>query len=291
MRIKSMTGFGKAEGHTDRFLVKAEIKSVNSKFFDLNLRVPRFFGEKEIALRRLLSKRVERGTVQFNLNLENTNTDKSNIRVDKVLANNYYEAFRGLAQNLSLNPDGIFERLMQVPDIIKSEEDAIDDEEWAKIEAIIIKAIDQFDEFRLHEGGSLGKELEKYALQILSYLKEIGPLQQERIGQIKDRINSNLIEFISNEQVDKIRFEQELVYFLDRIDITEEQIRLEKHCNYFLENLNQDGAGKKLNFIAQEMGREINTLGSKSYHFGMQQLVVKMKEELEKIKEQVNNIL
>lgn len=287
-----MTGFGSATAENDYITIKAELKALNGKFLEPNIRLPRAYQSKELSLRKLLQNELERGSVSVYLNIENKQVNSSQYRINKELAKYYYEEINQLSFELgAVNHDSMV-KIIELPDVL-SVADADDkvDENWQLIEETCSVAIKHLKEFRLEEGMEMGKIIEKSVVEIKSLLDEILQHEAGRIVEIRERINNNLEEFVGIEKVDRSRFEQEMVYFIEKLDFAEEKGRLRNHCQYFLDSLYKDSAGKKLGFIAQEMGREINTLGAKAYHFGIQQAVVRMKEELEKVKEMVLNIL
>lgn len=290
--MKSMTGFGKAELELENKKVTIEIKTLNSRQTDLNTRIPGIYRGKELEVRALLSNKLERGKIDFSIFVEHTG-DAINYSINKPLANQYYETIKDLAGAINQhNFTNYLPIILKMPDVMKPEREDFNEEEWKIIEKSIIDALIQVDEFRTQEGQSLEKEFVSRIQSILELLKAIEPFEKERIEHVKTRLRKNLNEFIEDTKVDQNRFEQELIYYIEKIDITEEKVRLKKHCDYFLESMKDDNAGgKKLNFISQEIGREINTLGSKANDVNIQKLVIQMKDELEKTKEQLFNIL
>ncbi len=292
MAIRSMTGFGSASGENDFISVKAEVKALNGKFLELNARLPKSYQSKELELRKLLQSKMERGTVQVFFNIENKSVNTGQYKINKELARFYYDEITELGFELGANVNEALMRIMEFPDVLSVvEEDERLEENWNLIYATCESAIDNLKQFREEEGMALGKAMEQCVLIIRNQVDKVISLEPQRLDTIRERIATNLEEFIGIENIDRNRFEQELIYFLEKMDIAEEKTRLLQHCQFFLDNLYKDSGGKKLGFIAQEMGREINTMGAKAYHFGIQQAVVTMKEELEKIKEQVLNIL
>ncbi len=292
MAIRSMTGFGSASGENDFISVKAEVKALNGKFLELNARLPKSYQSKELELRKLLQSKMERGTVQVFFNIENNSVNTGQYKINKELARFYYDEITELGFELGANVNEALMRIMEFPDVLSVvEEDERLEENWNLIYATCESAIDNLKQFREEEGMALGKAMEQCVLIIRNQVDKVISLEPQRLDTIRERIATNLEEFIGIENIDRNRFEQELIYFLEKMDIAEEKTRLLQHCQFFLDNLYKDSGGKKLGFIAQEMGREINTMGAKAYHFGIQQAVVTMKEELEKIKEQVLNIL
>ncbi|MHC5309789.1 YicC/YloC family endoribonuclease [Myroides sp. LJL116] len=282
-----MTGFGKASVQLPTKKITVEVKSLNSKNLDLNVRLPQSYREKELPLRNIIAQTLERGKVDFSLFCEVTAEETtSKINGPIVLAYiNQMKAILGQADETEL-----MKMAVRMPDALKVERHELDENEWQQIQVVIEQALENIKEFRLSEGASLEKDFVVRIKNIEKYMQEIITLDVERIITVKERLRANLVELQLN--VDENRFEQEVIYYLEKMDITEEKVRLQKHLDYFLETIQGEQAnGRKLGFIAQEMGREINTMGSKSNHAEMQKLVVMMKDELEKIKEQVLNVL
>lgn len=290
--IKSMTGYGKTESELDNKKITVEIKTLNSKQLDLNTRMPSAYRAKELEIRNILSQGLERGKIELNIQLEQNGED-SNFSINKALARKYYDQLKGLADDLDQSDfSNYLPIILKMPDVLKADKEDLDENEWIKLEKIIKDAITQVDEFRLQEGKLLQKEISDRVFTIVKLLEEVEPFETVRIDQIKERIQKNLDSLQTDLKIDQNRFEQELIYYIEKIDITEEKVRLKQHCDYFLETIVCDGSlGKKLGFISQEIGREINTLGSKANEVNMQKIVIQMKDELEKIKEQLFNIL
>ena len=282
-----MTGFGKASLQLPTKKITVEVKSLNSKGLDLNTRMPSVYRENELALRNLLAQKLERGKVDFSLFVEVTGEETSS-KINAPIVKAY------ITQMKAILPDADETELMKMavrmPDTLKTEREEIDENEWKQIQEVIDEAIENMLSFRVSEGASLEKEFKLRIENIRNYMNQALALDPERIATIKERLQTAIDELKVN--VDANRFEQELIYYLEKLDITEEKVRLTNHLDYFLQTLNGNEAnGRKLGFITQEMGREINTMGSKSNHAEMQKLVVMMKDELEKIKEQVLNVL
>ena len=290
--IKSMTGFGKASGQINNKKVTVEIKSLNSKQADISLRIPSFYKEKELPLRSYINKQLQRGKIELNLYVELLE-GQSNHQINKDLFKKYYADLADLAEDLNqTNNSDLMAIVAKMPDILKSEREELDENEWVAIQQIIETAINNLNDFRNSEGEALANDLKLRISNISLLLKEVEKYDASRIEAIKERISNNLNEAVGENNVNKDRFEQELIYYIEKFDVTEEKTRLTTHLNYFLETANSTGSeGKKLGFIGQEMGREINTLGSKANNADLQKIVVQMKDELEKIKEQVLNIL
>jgi len=290
--IRSMTGYGKAETVLENVKISIEIKSLNSKQLDLNIRMPYSYNSKEIELRSLISKSLERGKISIFLNVEYLG-DKSNHSINKNLAEFYYNQLRELANKVGNNTDNLLESVMRMPDVVKQVNEKVDENEWKEIIKLTKEALGKQDEFRLQEGVTLEEDFKLRISNIINLLKQVDKYENLRIETIKERMQQSLSKHFDEASIDKNRFEQELIFYFEKLDITEEKVRLSKHCSYFIETLDEKimSKGKKLGFILQEIGREINTLGSKSNNQDMQKIVVQMKDELEKIKEQALNIL
>lgn len=285
--ILSMTGFGKASLQLSTKKITVEVKSLNSKGLDLNTRMPSVFRENELALRNLLALKLERGKVDFSLFVEVTGEDTSS-KINVPIVKAYIAQMKAILPNA--DDTELMKMAIRMPDTMKTEREEIDENEWKQIQIVIDEAIENMLSFRKSEGASLEKEFTLRIENIRSYMNQALVLDPERVTSIKERLQTAIDELKVN--VDTNRFEQELIYYLEKLDITEEKVRLTNHLDYFLQTLNGSEAnGRKLGFITQEMGREINTMGSKSNHAEMQKLVVMMKDELEKIKEQVLNVL
>jgi len=274
-----MTGYGKAVETIGNKKFTVEIRSVNSKQLDMNVKMSSLYREKEIELRNALSKKLGRGKVEVGVFAESNGEDK-NVKIDVSLAKNYFNDLSLLAKEIGKEDEDVLPIIMRMPEVLKSDRAEIDEDEWKGVMTLVNGAFDQYDAFRLSEGKSLEDDLISRVNSITSLLGQVEPYEKERIETVKERIQKNLSEALSKEQIDENRFEQELIYYLEKFDITEEKVRLKTHCDYFLETANLDaGQGKKLGFICQEMGREINTLGSKANHSEMQRIVVQMKDE------------
>lgn len=292
MKLRSMTGFGGAEAANERITVKAEIKSLNGKYLELNMRMPRNVQSKEIVLRKDLSKKIERGTATLYLTIErNLQSDEAAL-LDVEMAQKLYGEIEQLQKQLNSDSSNILDRVLAFPGIVNTEgTDELDDNDWKLIQDTINNAFNEFEKFRQHEGESIRVDLEKFVKSIANGLPEVEKYEGERITMLRERIGNQLNTMLDEEKVDKDRFEQEMIYYLEKIDVSEEKSRLSQHCKYFLDTLKKEPSGKKLGFIAQEIGREVNTLGSKASHVEIQQIVVGMKDSLEKVKEQVLNVL
>jgi uncharacterized protein (TIGR00255 family) len=282
-----MTGFGKATLQLPTKKITVEIKSLNSKGLDLNTRMPSVFREMELGLRNQLSQRLERGKIDFSLYVEVTGEETS-TKINVPIIKSYMNQMK--AVNPNADETELMKMAVRMPDALKTERDEIDENEWKKIQTVIDEALENIVQFRKDEGVSLEKEFLHRIANIMMFMINAVSFDAERVATVKTRLRNALEEL--KENVDENRFEQELIFYLEKYDITEEKVRLENHLNYFLETLaGTEANGRKLGFITQEMGREINTMGSKSNHTEMQKLVVQMKDELEKIKEQVLNVL
>ena len=285
--IHSMTGFGKASLQLPTKKITVEIKSLNSKGLDLNTRMPSVFREMELGLRNQISQRLERGKVDFSLYVEVTG-EETTSKINVPIVKGYINQMKAVIPNA--DETELMKMAVRMPDALKTERDEIDENEWKQIQTVIDEALENIMNFRKDEGASLEKEFQLRIANIHNLMNEAVSYDAERVETVKTRLRTALDELKVN--VDENRFEQELIFYLEKYDITEEKVRLGNHLNYFLETLNGTEAnGRKLGFITQEMGREINTMGSKSNHAEMQKLVVMMKDELEKIKEQVLNVL
>lgn len=290
--IKSMTGYGNGTRDNQKVKYTVEIKSLNSKFLELSLRLPKAFSDKELALRGECSRLIERGKVSLTISVEYIDQTAGAATINAALLKNYYRQLEAISRDLSTEKGNLFDLALNMPEVISHNEEEADEEEAALLMDAFQDAVAQLNRFRADEGAVLRQDLADRAQGILDLLTEVEAVETDRIPLIRDRIRQYLDDAVGKEQVDMNRFEQELIFYIDKLDITEEKVRLRSHCNYFLRALEDaDANGKKLGFISQEMGREINTLGSKANHAGIQQVVVRMKEELEKIKEQLLNVL
>ena len=284
--IQSMTGFGKSVLQLPTKKITVEIKSLNSKSLDLNARIPSQYREKELALRNMISRSLTRGKVDFSIFFEITGEETSAV-INQPVVKGYMSQLRELVPSEELE---LLKMAVRMPDALKTEREEIDENEFQAIETAVEQALEEINTYRSAEGKALEEELLQRTHNIQDLLKRVIEMDPERIAGVRERLHKGVSEL--KENVDENRFEQELVYYIEKFDITEEKVRLDNHLKYFLENLNsEDSNGKKLGFISQEMGREINTIGSKSNYAPMQQLVVQMKDELEKIKEQLLNVL
>jgi uncharacterized protein (TIGR00255 family) len=287
-----MTGYGIASYDSGKTKYTVEIKSLNSKFLELSLRLPKIFSEKEFQLRNECSKQIDRGKVNLSINVEQANSNVKAAGIDRELLKHYYNQLKSVSDELNEPGGNLLQLALGLPEVVKYEEDTVSDDEWKLVEKTFQQAMAAFQQFRSDEGNVLEQDIKYRIGIILKNLELVEVEEPKRVPVIRERLNQFLSEAVGAESIDKNRFEQELIYYIDKLDITEEKIRLKAHCDYFIETLkNADANGKKLGFISQEIGREINTLGSKANDANMQKLVVGMKEELEKIKEQLLNVL
>ncbi|MGD9977971.1 MAG: YicC/YloC family endoribonuclease [Bacteroidales bacterium] len=289
----SMTGFGKAEAESGAKKIIAEIRSLNSKQLDLNVKLPPTYRDIEMDLRSAISQRLMRGKIDFQVTVEDS-TESAAAPINGNVFASYYSQLVQLSREngIGLINEPVFQTILRLPDVLKVKRDEVTAEEWNEIRQLTVRVLDQINMFRVQEGKVLEKDIVTRVDLILSYLEQVEPYEKQRIADIKTRISDSLKGISKDVKIDSDRFEQEVIYYLEKLDITEEKVRLKNHCKYFLETVKLDEpAGRKLGFIAQEMGREINTLGSKASNADIQRIVVMMKDELEKIKEQVLNIL
>lgn len=285
--IQSMTGFGKAFMQLPNKKITVEIKSLNSKGLDLNVRTPSIYREMELQIRNSIAQRLERGKIDFSLYIEVTGEETS-AKINVPIVKGYINQMKEVIPNA--DETELMKMAVRMPDALKTEREELDKNEWLQIEKVINEALDNISTFRSDEGVSLEKEFELRISNIENLMNEAVSYDSERVETVKTRLRTALEELKAT--IDENRFEQELIFYLEKYDITEERVRLGNHLNYFLETMrNEEALGRKLGFITQEIGREINTMGSKSNHTEMQKLVVQMKDELEKIKEQVLNVL
>ena len=290
--IKSMTGYGKAIAETPQKKITIEIKSLNSKQLDLNTKLPWLYREKEPEIRNIISQRLDRGKIDFSIFCDMLDNEVVTV-INKSAVRNYYNQFKEIAAELKIDlDDQIFTAIMKLPDTLKTEKPEMSEAEWEIVRTQIIESVTMLDLYRIEEGNSIMTDLKKCIGKILSLLETVQTFETGRITKIREKLMSLLDENLGSEKVDKNRFEQEIIFYLEKYDINEEKVRLKTHCDYFIETINTSAPnGKILNFIAQEIGREINTIGSKANDASIQKLVVMMKDELEKIKEQTLNVL
>ena len=283
--IQSMTGFGKAIGQNSGKKITVEIRSLNSKGLDLNARIAPIFREKELTIRKLVGAALKRGKVDINIYAEVTGVESA-AGINMELAKAYLEQLEVLSRETDTSGD-LIAAVMRMPDVIGSSKNELSEEEWHFLKELIVEALEKLERFRVQEGSSIANDFEQRLIEIEKSMKEIEPHEQQRMLAVRER----LLKGLEGVEIDSNRYEQEVIFYIEKLDINEEKVRLANHLKYFRETMNEENSGKKLGFIAQEMGREINTLGSKSNYAPMQQHVVQMKDELEKIKEQVGNTL
>jgi len=287
-----MTGFGKAEIEVNNKKITIEIKSLNSKQSDINTRTPALYREKDIIIRKVISEKLIRGKIDFNIYVENLG-DESNSKINEPILKSYFGDLKKISGDLNLTIDQTtLQAVMRLPDVVKTEYETLDETEWETILENIKKALVDIDMFRIQEGQALETDICGNVKSIQNLLSEVEPFETQRIENVKTRLIENLNSLKLNGSTDENRFEQELIFYLERLDINEEKVRLANHCNYFMETIADEiNCGKKLGFISQEIGREINTIGSKANDTNIQRIVVQMKDHLERIKEQLLNVL
>jgi uncharacterized protein (TIGR00255 family) len=291
--IKSMTGFGQASLNKDELNLVVEVKSLNSKFFDLSLRLPKVFSEKELDLRNIIADKLERGKISVTVEMQQAGKVEVRQQYNEALFIAYYAELRKLADKTMSGYEGLFELALNSPDVIVGGgKEELSPKLWETFQKLLVDAVAKCDQFRITEGKVLEEKLAEYIRNIEKGLRRAEELDPQRIERVRSRIKGNLAEFLGAEGIDMNRLEQELIFYIEKLDIHEERVRLQTHLNYFLKLLLEPQSnGKKLGFLAQEIGREINTIGSKANDAEIQQSVVMMKEELEKIKEQLGNVL
>lgn len=290
--LLSMTGYGRASGSFGDKNISVEVRALNSKMTDLKIRLPGDFKEKELELRKLVTDHAERGKIDVLIDVQNAD-GAAMVSLNEALFRGYHRELSRIAGELGIEQTDMLQAILRIPNVVAATAGEADEEEWAAVCQVVTKALDNFKKFRLHEGKALEADLRLRVANILSLLAEISPFERERFERMRERIRNNMEETLGKESLDANRFEQEILYYLEKMDITEEKVRLEQHCNYFLEQMEhpKQSVGRSLGFISQEMGREINTLGAKAYDAEIQKFVVQMKDELEKIKEQLANVL
>lgn len=291
--IRSMTGFGQASYENGSFQLQVEVRSLNSKFLDLNLRLPKIFSEKELEVRNLISERLERGKVSVSIDHQQNTQQEPQLSYNKELFKAYYTNLQKLANAVEASQESLFQLALNSPGVTENTfDDTLNDEDWNRLKEALLTALTKCEDFRLTEGKVLLEKFNDYVSTISKGLEEVKQLDPIRVVRVRERLKGGITDFFGDEGFDKNRLEQEIIFYIEKLDIQEEIVRLGTHLKYFSQVLNDTQSnGKKLGFIAQEIGREINTIGSKSNDAEMQKVVVVMKEELEKIKEQLNNIL
>ena len=287
-----MTGYGRASGSWKEKTILVEVRSLNSKYSDLRLRCSQNLREKEGELRKLVTDFAKRGKLEMSIDITSHAGD-NDFGLNIPLFKRYFEALQGISNEFDYQDQTLMSAILRLPNVAASSEGEMSDEEWKAILSVIHEALDKFKQFRVQEGAATAEDLSARVTTIADLLEKVSPHEQDRIGAIRDRLYRSLEENLGKDRVDENRFEQEVLFYLEKMDINEEKMRLAQHCQYFLEVLNNksEAKGRKLSFISQEIGREINTLGAKAYSSNIQRLVVGMKDELEKIKEQTANIV
>ena len=286
--LMSMTGFGKASGNHQSKKVSVEIRSLNSKSMDLNVRMPQRYKEIDADIRKHVSKALSRGKVDVSINMDSIG-DEGSVSINQSLAKKYYEELTSLGKSIGEESEDYLALVLRMPEVLENKSDSLEEEEITWIMSLIADATENLCDFRRKEGRELEQEFNARIEDIRSFLNEVPQYEEQRISVIRERMRKGLEEIDGG--YDDNRFEQEMIFYLEKLDISEEKMRLSNHLNYFQETMDNEAAGKKLGFIGQEIGREINTLGSKSNHAEMQKLVIGMKDQLEKIKEQILNTL
>jgi len=288
--IHSMTGFGRATLILPEKKISVEVKSLNSKQIDINTRIPSFYKEKELEVRSYLSSSLRRGKIELSIFIENTDANSQHI-INKELVKKYIKTLQEIGDE-PLPEKDLLNIAMRLPDAMKIEREEIDEEEWQAVMGVVKESVRALIDYRKDEGLSLEKDLKEQITTIVNLYDKVPQYEQERIDTIKERISTKLQEVLESVDFDQNRLEQEMIYFIEKLDVSEEKVRLKNHCEYFIETMKlKESNGKKLGFISQELGREINTMGSKANHAEIQKIVVQMKDALEKIKEQVLNVL
>jgi uncharacterized protein (TIGR00255 family) len=286
-----MTGFGKSEVTIDELQINVEVKSLNSKFLDLSIKLPSAFKNLDLSIRSFVKEYLKRGKIEVMIHYEKKEASKK-IIINKDQLINYYNQLSEVSNELKLKIDSdLIGYALKLPEVIQHKKDTVEEDSNGEILNAVKEACKDLNSFRKKEGNALNKELVKYVNSILESLKEINQYEKERLPKVRDKLKKAIDELNLKSQVDEKRLEQELIFYSEKLDLTEEKVRLKEHCNHFIDSTKELNSGKKLGFISQEMGREINTLGSKANNISIQKIVVDMKDELEKIKEQVLNVL
>lgn len=289
--VRSMTGYGNAKGLVGNQNVTVEIRSLNSKFLELNLRMPMQFRDRELELRSDLSKQLERGKADLSISFESNELAKRSS-VNKEIFNAYYEELSALGKEYHLSDVNLLDCILKLPAVMNAERQESDEEQWKELKVVINAALDRFNAFRDNEGAALSKDITMRVDTISNCIPQLEEFETKRVEGVRSKISKAINELIEQTSIDRNRFEQELIYYIEKLDISEEKVRLRSHCEYFVQTIaNPEANGKKLGFITQEIGREINTIGAKANDAPMQRIVVEMKDELEKLKEQLANVL
>jgi uncharacterized protein (TIGR00255 family) len=290
--LLSMTGYGRAGGSFGEKMITVEIRTLNSKLTDVKLRIPGEYKEKEVELRKQITDHAERGKIEVNVDVQNLD-GSVNVSLNEALFKGYYRELSRLVNELGMQNSDLLQSILRIPNVVSSPAGEVDEDEWEAVTGVVAQALDHLRHFRRQEGKALEADLRLRVANILLLLAEIAPYEQQRLSRMRERLQGNLEENFKKDKIDTNRFEQEILYYLEKMDINEEKVRLEQHCKYFIEQVENPkvSAGRTLGFLSQEMGREINTLGAKAYDADVQRLIVQMKDELEKIKEQLANVL
>ena len=289
--LQSMTGFGRAEKSTTTQQIVVEIKSVNSKSFDMRMRLAQRFASKEMSIRKLINDRLLRGKIDLNITVDST--ENSEYSINQQVFNNYYKSILSIQEQNNIDAGDLLNSILRLPGVVEPNNDMVDEAQWKIVEETLIEAIEALIEFRNTEGRATAIDIKNHILNIAELLSDVDPEEAERIEKIRNRLLNSLEQLQLKGKIDENRLEQEMIFYLDKFDLNEEKVRLKQHCDYFLKEMSDDALskGKKLNFILQEIGREINTMGSKANSASIQRIVIQMKNEADKIKEQLANIL
>jgi uncharacterized protein (TIGR00255 family) len=290
--IQSMTGYGQASAVFNHRKLNVELRALNGKTTDIRIKFPAKYGSKELAMRNQVLNKLEHG--RFDMTISIDGVVEEQYKLDEQLFRSYFKTLNELAKDLGVKEQDYFSTIIRIPNVVKNMVEELTDDEWTITEALIESTIDQIIAYRMAEGNTMLTDIRQSVGNILVFLKQVEPHEKDRIQGIKDRVSNSMNGFFNEIRIDENRFEQELLYYIERLDINEEKIRLEQNCNYFMQLLDDPsviGKGKKLIFISQEIGREINTMGAKAQFAPIQQLVVNMKDELERVKELLLNVL
>lgn len=287
-----MTGYGRAHGSFGEKTITVEVRALNSKMTDIKLRLPADFKEKEVELRKIVSDHAERGKIDVVVEVQNADGAAS-VSLNEALFRGYHRELTRLTSELGIGQTDLLQAILRIPNVVSAASGEVDEDEWEAVCETVTRALDSFKNFREQEGKALEADLRLRVANILLLLADVTPFEKDRFERMRERLRNNMEEAVGKESLDSNRFEQEILYYLEKMDVTEEKVRLEQHCKYFLEQMSnpKQSAGRSLGFISQEMGREINTLGAKAYDADIQRFIVQMKDELEKIKEQLANVL
>ncbi len=289
--VKSMTGYGSAKGTAGGLAITVELRSLNSKFLELGFRLPSTFRDKELEMRAEIGKQIDRGKADIIINYENNDLAKRST-VNREIFAGYYNELKSLADEFKLDQQNLLDTILKLPAVLNTDKTESDDQQWKELKVLIYEALEQFNAFRVNEGKALEKDIISRIKSITGAITVLESMEQNRLDGIRQRLQKGLSEISNLVNTDENRFEQELIYYIEKLDISEEKVRLKSHCEYFMQTIALPEAnGKKLGFITQEIGREINTIGSKANDATMQRTVVEMKDELEKLKEQLANVL